>query len=508
MTSATSTGGSDPGSLPNILMVVMDCVRASDFLPASGAEMGVCTRLQSESMTFDRVATVSPWTVPSHASLFTGLYPWRHGAHMKRAAHLSSAVPTLATRLGSRGYRTASFSANGFICPEFGLSTGFDFAAWGAWWENYLRLPPRYPPPNVWDAVHHVQREGNQIGSALHTISRLSVKFPLSLNLANLWTQRVFGQASSRPPVYTPWIEGCLDEWVRSQPERTPVFCFVNYLDAHEPYVATWDGSQRFRDWWSHTRTAMDRASVLAGTRVPSAAQFDSLHDMYLEAIQRMDARIGALVESFRSTGRWENTLMILTSDHGQAFGEHGHIFHSQRLWEPIARVPLWYRPPGGHKGRRQARGWASLIDVVPTILRTGDEGLPPEERPLLLEDLVEAERPEPVFAISDGLQRAQVSELLMSAEKAREWDTPWVVGYEAHRKVTINLDTREVFAYDIDADPRELSNLWSGPDRAEFASLYQKVERIGERYLSAQGPTDSFDSQKVVERLRSWGYD
>src|ERR1700693_5078851 len=122
-TAPTTPVTAEGGRRPDLLVVVMDCVRASDFPGGTSPVPGMPTaeKLVRESIRFPRAISVAPWTIPSHASLFTGLYPWENGVHMLRELRLDPSVPTLAGMLAKAGYSTFSLSSNGFICPDIGL---------------------------------------------------------------------------------------------------------------------------------------------------------------------------------------------------------------------------------------------------------------------------------------------------------------------------------------------------------------------------------------------------
>jgi arylsulfatase A-like enzyme len=425
---------------------------------------------------------------------------------MKGEHRLGPNVPTLAGMLRAQGYRCGSFSANGFICPEFGLTAGFDFATWGAWWENYLRLPPTYPPPNQWDAVGGLTRVSNQPSSALHATVRLATRFPVAMNVANLWLQRVFGEQSVRPLAITPWIEDSLNSWLAAQPSGSPAFCFVNLIDAHEPYIGDFDPFPGVRKWWERTNVKMDRMSVLSGSRTPSSSEYGTLHEMYQEAIRRIDVRIKAIVGSFVAAHRWDNTLMFLTSDHGQCFGEHGHIFHAQRLWEPITRIPFWMRLPRGMNSGRQNSSWASLVDIVPTVLELAGVRPPGAVSGVSLLPGGPPDSRRRVFAMADGLQLKDIGATMLSPEKVAEWDAPWIAGYEGPNKVLLNLSTGQIYAYDVTSDPNELNDFWP-KSRQGFEELAREVRVIGDRLSHAPQIRDAKAMEDVDARLRAWGY-
>src|SRR5580692_752059 len=125
--------GPDGADRPNLLLVVLDCVRAWDFPGGSNAAgpMPFVDSLRRESVDHPRTSSVAHWTVPAHASMFTGLYPWEHGVHAKGRLKLDAQGEAVGSLLQGAGYHTLSISANGLIAPSLGLVDGIDRSAWG-----------------------------------------------------------------------------------------------------------------------------------------------------------------------------------------------------------------------------------------------------------------------------------------------------------------------------------------------------------------------------------------
>jgi arylsulfatase A-like enzyme len=512
-------------SPPDVVVVVLDCGRNLDF--PGGAEpvpsMPFLEGLRRESVAFPRAVSPSAWTVPGHASLFTGLYPWEHRVHMKAALKLDPSLPTMASLLKEEGYATLSLSANGFVGPEFGLLKGFDQAAWGVWWEKFLRLPDRETPmestwaPRQTPPAALVPIRGSAKGSSGSDGGRgVLLRFAHSLvkgkdpiwmgplaNALNLGVQRVRAPSPGNRFPISPWIEPTFSRWLRERRPEERIFCFINFLEPHEPYIVD---TQEMSNPWTWGRYALqrtDKASFYAGRWRPSRAEFHRLRTLYRSAVGSLDARLRAIVEALRATGRWENTLFLVTGDHGQAFGEHGYLFHAARIWEPVVRVPLWVRWPHGAGGGATGTGWASLIDILPTVLEaTGiRRSLSPTHHSL--STLVSAERPEPVYTMADGLQgRAQVERI--AAECVPTWDTPWVAGYTGRDKLLYDVEHDRWSAYEVESDYREERDLFPS-DPARWATLSEGVRQVASR-LTMNPPTAV--TADVDALLKSWGYD
>lgn len=489
----------------DVLVVVLDCVRAGDFGGRAGPIEGMpfVSQLQRESIVFPRATAPSPWTIPSHASLFTGLYPWQHGVHMKGALNLDTSLPTVPSLLHRAGYSTVSVSSNGFICPEFGLTAGFDASAWGDWWEKFLRLPESGVPPRAVNFPKTQALPEGTFWNSLESPVRYANRFPLLLNAGSHLISRILRPDAPFQPLVSPWIEPTVRQWVRAQPSATPLFCFVNLYDAHEPYLTEPQAIRGVRALRDYARLRMDRTSLLTGHWTPSEWEFEHLHGLYRDMIRRLDARLHALVDAFRDAGRWDRTLLILTSDHGQAFGEHGFLFHGYRVWEPLLRIPLWMRLPGGVGGGREAAGWASLIDIAPTAMLAA--GQPPDAFPsgVPLPQLIDQPRPTPVYAMADGVHVRKVLERMCPPDRVEYWDTPYIAAYSGDRKMIYNIprDTAELF--DLASDPGEQADVYER-HASDVVPMLEGAREAGRQLV---GKGTGAQSQSVEDRLRSWGY-
>lgn len=489
----------------SLLLVVLDCVRAADL--ADTARMPFLASLARHCVRFSGAVTPSPWTLPSHASLFTGRYPWEHGTHAKASMVLDRGAPQIASVLGREGFATASFSANFLISPSFGLVEGVDRALWGRWWDPYLRSPGSAPlgseggRARTLSPILRRAREGPFWG-CFQRASSLLMRYPGLLDTL-LRARRGIDPGGGRHNwAPAPWIEQQFESWVTGLPADRRLYAFVNLLDAHEPYFSDPEVVRSLGERWAYLRQRQDRMGWVAGRWSAEPGELDLLHKLYLAAIRAMDRRIGDLVNTLRRAGRWENTLLVITSDHGQAFGEHGALFHMLRVDEPLLRVPLWVRFPGSEFAGREVEKWVSLVDVAPTLYEAAGVPAPASlsgrslrpNRPSL-----EAERP--VLAMADGLGPEQASTL--SARRKQEVDHVLVAAYQGRLKVVHDLQTGGTRAFDIVSDPGERHNVWrsTGADLRPLERLAHEVALA----LNGQKPVRMDASTQA--RLRSWGY-
>lgn len=313
----TLLGSPRPGSLgPDVIVVSLDTLRADRLEPGSPATPHL-QRLAAEAARFDDATSTSSWTLPSHASLFSGRWPPTHGA-TNQSRRLS--VPPawlLAPAFREVGYETVAVTGGGFVSPTFGLAEGF---------EEYGFADPCQPVP--------VGEQGRLV----------------------------------RRPDSRERLVSLLEE-----PRRRPLFAFVHTYAAHswaplpeelEAMGLPADSGQSLRD------QALSRDPRLAGQQPLDPEQeallAERLQRLYDASASAADALVGELLEVLERTGRLENTVLVVLSDHGQEILERGLVGHGHGLHGELVRVPLLMRIPGVPAARIEAP--VSLVDVAPTL--------------------------------------------------------------------------------------------------------------------------------------------
>jgi len=314
----------------NVLVIVPDTIRA-DHLSLYGYERDTSpalVRLASESWVFERATTVAPRTWQSFSSILTGVVPPVHGVRHIFDQPIPSTMTTLATVFSSAGFRTGVFEVGQFV-QQMTSARGFDAIVGAAG-----------------------RREGEPVDAERRLLARL------------------FG-----------WMQ---------HPGGEPFFAFVALTGGHWPYVAGQPG--RFASCVGEDH-AFNRGSygielhgVGGGVELRDANQFAHLiwqpHDEHTRqhAIAHYDAEIrftddliGQLLDRMRQSPLWERTIVLITSDHGESFGEHGYLQHGPRVDEPTMHVPLLLRLPRGHPSHHASRRVdvpVSVVDIFPTLIR------------------------------------------------------------------------------------------------------------------------------------------
>jgi arylsulfatase A-like enzyme len=497
-----------PERPPDILVVVLDCVRAADFVGGSPGISGLpfSEELRRESVVFPRAISPAPWTIPSHASLFTGQPPWETGCHWKGSIKLRSEFVRLPSVLSAAGYRTMSLSANPVIEPSFGLVDGFQQAAWSGWWEPFLRFAAPRPP-------HFLPRPPNGNGHRLAalrnpTVDKLIkkvrptiIQHPSTMVAGNRLLHRLWEERGPEARDIAQWLEPTFADWVARTPMDQPIFAFVNLLDAHEPYFPDEQVHQGFADWRAFSATRQDPVAWMNGDWNATPDNFELMHRLYREMIVNMDRRLRRLVDVLKANGRWDRTALVLTGDHGQAFGEHGTLFHFFRVDEQLIRIPFWVRLPGGAQAGSVATGWANLIDVAPTACELAGSPRSFHGSGHSVLGLLDDERSEPATAISDGIVWGHFRERF-HADKIATFDRVFAAAYRGDQKVVADLKSGSTFAYDVARDPRESRNVWAATP--ELDRLATVARAAGER-TTVSAP--SALTEDVEDRLKAWGY-
>jgi arylsulfatase A-like enzyme len=341
-----------PPAARNVLLIVWDTVRAGN-LSLYGYRRRTTPnleRLAGHGARFNLAFATSCWTLPSHASLFTGRWPHDLGANWQLP--LDTTAPTLAEYLGAHGYDTAGFVANVDYCSrETGLARGF------AHYEDYpidltevltryIGLSHRLGLP-AWPCL---------LGKLLSKITGRSIALTLRSNehaKRGAEVDRAF-----------------LDWHAWQQGRRRPFFAFLNYNDAHTPYDVPDPSTPGFG---LRPASCHDERTLMSWSTVDKASL--SYHDVlvasdiYDDCILYLDRRLGGLLDELARRGVLDETLVIVTADHGEHLGDHLLFFHGNSLYRQLVQVPLVIVEPGRVPAGRVVAEPVSLRDVPATVV-------------------------------------------------------------------------------------------------------------------------------------------
>lgn len=348
---ATGCGGSETVERPNILFVVWDTVRA-DHLSLYGHERRTTPFVDEwarDARVYENCLTVGSTTVPSHASMFTGLLPTEHGTSNERYV-LGDKYETLAELLRAAGYSTYLFSANPFVSQwkeHPSLTQGFDTVE-HPWSDQYYR-----------QAVRITLGKVKPYDNSNPLADRIRTRKPLIH-----WNVKASGELAQQG----------VKTWLEQQNRDRPFFIFLNYMEAHAPLLpsdehrlkmmspeqvrASYDVDRHFMSVWSYVFGLEDCTSEEIAL---TAATYDA-------AILELDMLFQNLIEALGVDGRLENTIVVLVGDHGDQLGEHHMLDHQFSVYEPLMRVPLVVHYPKRFAPGRDTRPITNL-DLFPTLL-------------------------------------------------------------------------------------------------------------------------------------------
>jgi arylsulfatase A-like enzyme/uncharacterized membrane protein YbhN (UPF0104 family) len=441
--------GGDAAS--NILLIVVDTLRA-DHLPSYGYQGGATPALEQfaeDAIRFDQAFANASWTRPSFASILTGRLPSSHGVMAKSDA-LPDAVTTLPEALKGAGYTTAGYATNFNVAPYFNFHQGFD---------SYFYLEPEFV-----------------LGADDASAKLLLMQFVRQ----RIETARASGGEVLPGTAYqdAETVNGALLGWVDQQASSAPWFLFVGYMDPHDPYFRhPYDGS-------GYARAAHQK---------PEPSEAPALRALYDGEISYWDAQFGKLVEGLKKRGLYDDMTIVVTSDHGEEFDDHGGFWHGTTLYDEQVRVPLFVKLPQSRRGGTAVRHWVQSIDLMPTILRSVDVDVPEQVQGgdlFVGTDLVYAEE-------------SHEGNVLESVRELR--------GTDEYKLITANAGNprglEPVELYRVDEDPAEQQNLAEQRPDEVIATTKALVRQ---RMLAAQGAVvaDSvaFD-EDVAAHLEAIGY-
>ncbi len=351
-------GARDAG--PNVLILVWDTARA-DRTSAYGYPLDTTpnlTKLAGEGMLFERAVSPAMWTLPSHASLFTGLPESAHGAW---ATHkwLDARFPTLADTFWLAGYDTYLFSANPYLDDHTNLGQGFETR--------------EFPWDAKWKAA-----------AAAATTSKIHPD-DASNTLGPKWQEREYpaGRSNDNVKDAGPVAVDALTRWVdgRAEPKR-PWLAVVNYMEAHMPRLPSLAsrealfGPEEVADQLRLDQSYGYMLAATVGKHTFDDATNRAISTVYDASMRDLDAATGMLFERLRARGELDNTIVVVTSDHGEHLGEHGRYDHKYSVYAPLVRVPLVIRYPAKVSPARVTEV-VSTLGVFATVAELAGVPLP-----------------------------------------------------------------------------------------------------------------------------------
>ncbi len=422
-----------PAGPPNVLLISIDTLRP-DRLGCYGHDRPTSPTLDELARTgvlYEDVTAASPWTLPSHASILTGRYPSRHGVkdHVNR---LRRGVPTIASVLRGKGYSTKAVVNSHNLSERYGLDRGFlDF-----------------------EYVHEQLDDGS-----------IPNRGPEILAKARDWLEQ----------------------------DKRPFFLFLHFYDVHTDFTP----GERYREMFVRPYSGeIDGSTGQLGLIRAAGTPIDAdgvrfLFDLYDAEIRELDDLLGEFLVWLDERGLAENTIVAITSDHGEEFMEHGSLLHGRTYYQEVIRVPWILHGPGVPAGVRVATP-VHHVDVAPTLLALAGVEIPKGLDGL---DLSASWRSGGV--IPERTLFSEADHNNSEADVGRLVRTP-------HMTLHYDRLTKAVQLYDLEQDPHELENLSEGDAQTRNRMLGSlRAFFLGEEEREMIEPP----SAEVQESLKQLGY-
>jgi len=456
---------------PNVILIVMDTVRA-DHLPMYGYGRDTAPNIRefSEKATlFPRSFASGSMTLSSHASIFTGLYPFQHGAHcteqLPEGHPLSDNLKTIAEDLNEIGYLTLGIVSNyGFLSDVFHMDQGFQY------FDN--RMPVHFFSP-----------------TKPYYLRQIAGMF-----LARYVAPERHADVYKKADDINKEVFSLLD---KVKKEKQPFFLLINYMDAHRPHMppppfdTLYPGKNASIDTSFNNRMSEE---IMTLKRKITDEERNHLISQYDGSIAYLDFQIGELIDRLKKIGFYENTLIIITSDHGEAFGERNLMEHGVSVYQDQVYVPLIIKFPNTNEGR-VVDEVVNSVDLMPTVL-----------------DVTGYEIPEDIDGISVLRLKHDNARNVISESYPNKYLLSWHARFHRIERAIISWPYKFISStagkrelYDLSRDPDEKVNLYRPDDRISGKLLLQLNQRLKNVAVKSSRPAKL--DEGALDRLRSLGY-
>ena len=449
----------DNKNLPSVLLIVMDTVRA-DHLSLYGYKRQTTPFLDwlgARSVVFERAYSASPWTMPSHASIFTGLLPGEHNCNYENL-YLNSKLSTLAEVLWNQGYITLGYTNNQSINRPSGLTQGFE--------RFYLHTSLGFFSGEIFHWLRFLVFNIDMLSDSGARLTNITLK---------KWLRRLKGR------------------------ER-PFFIFLNYMEAHIPYPEVFRAYKFFPEGTlpkNYNPYNLDWNKYICQSEVAPELREISI-DHYDGAIYYLDFMLSQVYEMLDRFGYLDNTIIIIVGDHGEMFGEHNNFWgHNYYLYEPLIRVPfLIYYPRLLKPVRVQAP--ISLIEI-PRIVEDLIQGRAPQQIFRPREEPLLAEVYKPYLWVdvwqNSGCSKERIHQFMKEQKAVLLW--PYKLIWD---------EGGEDLLFDLSRDPQEKVNL-KNQKLGIFTRLSSTVDLYRARQVIREKKEKPIVDVTTLNALRALGY-
>lgn len=365
---------------PNILFIVLDTARY-DVIHEEGI-MPNLAQISKNATNFTEAHANAPWTLPSHASIFSGKYPSEHGTGIEE--NYFSYNRDLISQLNEHDYETVAFSNNPWISPDYGFD---QFDTFYPCWQLFQRG----------DDLAEISQE-EKTTTQITQIGKKLFSTDAPFTIANAAYMKLFEGKYDSGAALTNFR---IRRWLKKRDDSTPFFAFVNYMEPHLEYDPPKKYKQKLLSESNRSRAKsvnQDPWAHVTGSVEMTQEDFDVLKQLYRAEVRYLDERIGELWKKLQEHGLMDDSTLIITGDHGENIGEFNLMDHQYHLNESLTHVPLYLLTS-------ESVGSASIDDLVelrylyPTILDIAGVRDHPQNSLLNIDDI------ESDYAISEYLR-------------------------------------------------------------------------------------------------------
>ncbi len=453
----SDSGTTTQHKIKHVILLTIDTLRA-DFVSCYNAQNSRTPNIDSvaeDGIRFENAMVTSPWTLPSFASLFTGLSP---DVHMTTKVNhrLPDSLTTIAEVMKNNGYLTASIGLNKVLTENYGTQQGF-------------RQRCFYPKSS----------RGESYAAEL---------------LRQLFSRRFAEKATT-----TDLTDHTID-WLQTHKEND-FFLWLHYYDPHLPYSPPqkYLPSLKLDQNIGNALDEDERISIRSGTLVPDAVEREWIRQLYIGEVHYVDDNIGRIVQALRDLGIYDDCLLIVLSDHGEEFWEHQGFAHGHTLYQELLHVPFIIKLPGYSYAQKTVQERVSLESIMPTLVELCE-----------LETQTDLLKPSLASTWQTGKSRA--NDDIIFATGMLFYEEQRAVLFDDFKYIQYMISDKEL-AYDLAIDPFEEQSVAERQEKkTELAKKilqgHQQVAK-GLRQQLGLGDESSIRTldKETLEILKSIGY-
>lgn len=340
--------------MTNIVLVVMDTARYDECF--GSPDLHHMSNLCENGTKFTSAFSAAPWTLPSHASLFSGQYPSKHGSNAT-AKRYNPETPSVVEAFNEASYETVGISNNTWISGEFGFDRGFEEFCKN--WQyvqtdsDPVKVAREYEGLQRWTKLARYIFDGNPIYN--------------SLNAFYAFFQHNHGTDDGAKRT-NEWV----DQWLADRDRSNPFFLFINYFEPHLKYKPPREYAEEFLPsdvtFKEAIQVEQDAFRYIAGDLELTSRDFEILRALYRGELAYVDERLGELKSHLKQADEWDDTVFVVVGDHGENIGDHGLMDHQYCLYDTLIHVPLVIHG-GAFTGGEDRNDLVQLTDLAPTLL-------------------------------------------------------------------------------------------------------------------------------------------